>query len=552
MLSDPPARAGANGKARAWARAAVRLFPQVALVLHIALSLESYATAQVAPLLSRFSDDAFYYYRIAHNAARIGLFTFDGQTPTNGFHPLWMAILVPVYRFGVDQITALRVIGALSTLLFGATVSLGLRYVGARHSSLAYYMVAALSLRYMTELAGTGMEISLLLFMMIVVLNAFGRMPPWSGSDVSDGRLLLLGLGLALVELARSDAVLFAGVVLAMVWAAGRGAEGAGRRLRKLLLLGAPPVLAAAAYAGVNWMRFGNPMPVSGQVKAMQGIGLNVRMLEQLVRFRSGGELFGTWGVFSGMLVLSLVFVAHRAALAFRQRDAAVWATPAFAVGAFFLIFVAYYLLRTSWVLWEWYAYPAILAAIYLLPEAIEGVESRLNRSNGFRNLLRAISAVVVVLFAVEIGVIALRWGYWKNNLFEGAIPYENYKIATDMNGLDGSARIAMGDRAGSFAYFYPGEVVQLEGLMDDGRVLQAVREDALESYLSDRGVDYLIFYGDAPETYARWTLLVPLPVLSTGPRAGIEVCREREILRRETASGTIMVWHWPSCQGGS
>jgi hypothetical protein len=42
-------------------------------------------------------DDAFYYYKIARNVAAGRGFTFDGIHPTNGFHPLWLFLLVALY-----------------------------------------------------------------------------------------------------------------------------------------------------------------------------------------------------------------------------------------------------------------------------------------------------------------------------------------------------------------------------------------------------------------------------------------------------------------------
>lgn len=43
------------------------------------------------------ADDAFYYFEIARNAALGDGFTFDGRAPTNGFHPLWAWLLVPLF-----------------------------------------------------------------------------------------------------------------------------------------------------------------------------------------------------------------------------------------------------------------------------------------------------------------------------------------------------------------------------------------------------------------------------------------------------------------------
>jgi hypothetical protein len=43
------------------------------------------------------TDDAFYYFKTAQNIAEGAGITFDGIAPTNGFHPLWMIICVPVF-----------------------------------------------------------------------------------------------------------------------------------------------------------------------------------------------------------------------------------------------------------------------------------------------------------------------------------------------------------------------------------------------------------------------------------------------------------------------
>ncbi len=41
-----------------------------------------------------FEDDAYFYFQIARNILDLNQSTFDGISTTNGYHPLWMAILV--------------------------------------------------------------------------------------------------------------------------------------------------------------------------------------------------------------------------------------------------------------------------------------------------------------------------------------------------------------------------------------------------------------------------------------------------------------------------
>lgn len=52
-------------------------------------------------------DDAFYYFKIAQNIAAGRGSTFDGLHPTNGYHPLWMGLLIPLLRALPDRLEIL-------------------------------------------------------------------------------------------------------------------------------------------------------------------------------------------------------------------------------------------------------------------------------------------------------------------------------------------------------------------------------------------------------------------------------------------------------------
>ena len=51
----------------------------------------------VATGTSLTHEDGFYYFRIAQHVASGHGSTFDGQHLTNGYHPLWMLLLVPLF-----------------------------------------------------------------------------------------------------------------------------------------------------------------------------------------------------------------------------------------------------------------------------------------------------------------------------------------------------------------------------------------------------------------------------------------------------------------------
>ncbi|BBB49000.1 nucleoside-diphosphate sugar epimerase/dehydratase [Pelolinea submarina] len=57
------------------------------------------------------TDDAFYYFKVAQNITEGYGITFDTLAPTNGFHPLWMLVCIPVFALArFDLYLPLRVL----------------------------------------------------------------------------------------------------------------------------------------------------------------------------------------------------------------------------------------------------------------------------------------------------------------------------------------------------------------------------------------------------------------------------------------------------------
>ena len=86
-----------NGRARLllWAGRIYRLLP------FFAFAGMSLAALLLRPLPFKVAftviDDAMYYLKLAQNFSELHKFTYDGVTLTNGFHPLWQIVLLPVY-----------------------------------------------------------------------------------------------------------------------------------------------------------------------------------------------------------------------------------------------------------------------------------------------------------------------------------------------------------------------------------------------------------------------------------------------------------------------
>src|SRR5687768_648390 len=69
-------------------------------------------------------DDAYYYFKVAQNIAEGHGSTFDGINPTNGYHPLWALICIPIFALArFDLILPLRI---LLLVLSGLSVATGI------------------------------------------------------------------------------------------------------------------------------------------------------------------------------------------------------------------------------------------------------------------------------------------------------------------------------------------------------------------------------------------------------------------------------------------
>ena len=71
----------------------------ISALIFLGLAVRLYYAWQPLPILIEqgMSDDAFYYLHIARNVAMGKGVSFDGLTPTNGFHPLYLGMFIPLF-----------------------------------------------------------------------------------------------------------------------------------------------------------------------------------------------------------------------------------------------------------------------------------------------------------------------------------------------------------------------------------------------------------------------------------------------------------------------
>ncbi len=227
-------------------------------------------------ILTLTVDDSFYYLNTALHAARGEGFTFDGLHPTNGFHPLWMLILVPIaHVFGSNPDTFTRVVLTLQVLLVSGGTLVLVRTVATPTRPIARSSLFATALFlnfYFTKVFVNGLESALQYACICATLACSWDLDePQAFARAGTRRLMWLALACAATTLARLSAAGFSLATLVMVaHQSPRGRPHHHARLALMVALYAVPV---ATYFVAEHHRFGHWLPVSAAIKgAYQGV----------------------------------------------------------------------------------------------------------------------------------------------------------------------------------------------------------------------------------------------------------------------------------------
>lgn len=483
-----------------------------------------------------FDDDAYYYFRVARNLARGAGSTFNGIDLTNGYHPLWQALLVPLFAVA-DGRAALVLVTAVSSVLYVCSAVL-LQRIGQHCGRPALVVTCAMPL-LVSGVVGpsfwfSGMETGLLLTALLGLSLLYLRTT--SGTEAPRrGSALALGAAMTLVVLARLDAV-FPMLVLGLVTTATWWRFGLRRCLVLTGVLAGPTAATLAAYLAGNLAVFGTALPVSGQAKALGGGGVNAGVVAQ---FLAAPVVFGQelWVGLAALVVAPVALLTTPRGSSLR---------PLVRLGVALLgggvLTVGYYAATSSWTLWAWYFYAAPLSLAMTAP----GVLVRLPLPQmTWRRTASVAAAIVVLLVAATAGRLA------SGSVTRAAFVENGPVLAARLAAVAPvDAPVAMGDRAGSVGFHLQRPLIHLEGLVESAAYLRALQVGRVPDFLAQRGVGFYA-RGDAfpgvpaPAAGAGCRRFVE-PQQGAGPKTDIVVCAEDLVLNVPLPDGTAYrVWRY-------
>ena len=246
--STPRSSASAASQSR-WILACLLALLGVTLAIRLAVALADYRSLIG---LDVYQDDAFYYLKLAQNIVGGRGVTFDGVTPTNGFQPLYLMLLLPILAAsGGDLIAPIH---ASEILLTAVAVLTGLllfrltKRLAGPISALVVLAVWAVS-PYFTLLGINGLETGLAMLFAVAALGAYVESVRLASELPSASRSAALGVVFGLAVLARIDLLLLLAAI-GLDWLAFAGRL---QKTRRAL----PGIAIAAAVAFSVWLPWG-------------------------------------------------------------------------------------------------------------------------------------------------------------------------------------------------------------------------------------------------------------------------------------------------------
>lgn len=457
------------------------------------------AAAPIDTVIYRTTDDAFYYFNVARNIVEGQGVSFDGINRTNGFHPLWMCAILPIYAAtSHNGDLAIRMVCCLQAVLAGGSFVFCWFYVKrlAGTWAAAFAVVALLhpfSLNHMLN----GLETGLLVFLAFAMLWATAKYR-LTAVDASAGHKAALGLGLGLMFLCRLDTafVPIGLAVLALAFYTDHGRPSPFRLLAAFWPTLVTFGLVVLPYFVWNGMVFNHLMPISGALKSeFPHASIQWWQLRNKHWAPYTGAL--TIGVFwvIGSSIARRGYLRSNAYPRWRSAQSVPFLAVLWLGSLFHFIFAALFL---TWAIkwWHFASHVPVIVTLFAAVCAVILRAARKPRRTG--GLMLAATAVIV---GASTGLDRLQRGIHHKPWYDAALwVRENTPKA---------AVLAMTD-CGLFGYFNQRATINLDGVINGYEYQAALADGSLPKYLQRCGITLLADYEVPVTDRARHRVILP------------------------------------------
>ena len=235
----------------------------------VGLAVRLYLAWQpVQSLVMRYNaDDAYYYFTIARNIVTGHGVSFDGLVPTNGFHPLYLVLLVPIFALTHNAVE-LAVHLSLSLLAVFNVLTVLPMYRVLKHvlddEVALVASIAWLFNPWVVAITMLGVESALYVLLLAWTVERYVR---WRMDRTERRQLIVVGILAGLTVLARSDAVF----LLAAISVDGIILSWNKTLVRDMVAWGIPCGIIIMPWFGWNMLTLGTIVQTSGTAILYRG-----------------------------------------------------------------------------------------------------------------------------------------------------------------------------------------------------------------------------------------------------------------------------------------
>jgi hypothetical protein len=436
--------------------------------------------SDIRSILPFLPDDTAYYFKIVENLHAGNGLSFDGLHKTDGFHPLWLYLLTGVRFFLTGTPESIYRIFLFVQLLL-ITGSIWLIWITQRRifgKRIALFGVGLFLLCLFFQ-SLNGLETALQIFMLCLFFYVGSKFNFLH--DCGNFTGFLPGLFLGLIFLARLDMVfLIAALYPLLLSIPAINTREIVFYMKKIVWLTIGIAVVTLPYLIFNYLQFGHIVPISGQLKSSFPLpGLNLRfdfkILDYLTIFPS--------------LILALGYIGWF--IKQRQSGISISAERKYYRGFTFLLansIVLHFLYYTLFMRWEhsnwafyYYNLIPLLVSAEVLTKWLRGMS---NTRKNFLSLSFTLGVCLVLMFKSATRISNGKLQNWHSIAYEAAL-WSRAETPKE-------AVFAMVD-AGNFSYFSERKVINLDGLVNNLEFQNALNGRALNGYLKNNKVTYLV-----------------------------------------------------------
>ncbi len=444
-----------------------RVAPWLLLALTAAFFFARFLPAN--NFLIYFDDDFFYYLVVAKHIAAGQGSTFDGSHLTNGYHPLWMLVIVCLVKLFPGKAFFYAVVTVMTGSVM-ATYAFAARcfrhYLSANASAASAALIAGESLLFM----GGGMEIVLTVPLIAALcLYRVTRFQWTVGSGV------IFGLLASAVILSRLDSILFITTLCLLELALAEVPLATRARTVGGFLVGTVPLI---AYLASNIAIYHTLVPISATAKQLR--------ISHAPSYEAWRIAFSyPWPIprqLDRPVVAGIVVACAFLLLRGRGRLAPAHRAIVLALMLFPFLQLSALSLLSDWPIWNWYHYPFLAAALAVVLVLGTRTEAFVPQVGRYAVPLVGLAALLLTAKSTAHAV--------RSSLHHDDELSAMLDAGQALSGFAAThpGIYAMGDRAGIVGYLVDRPVVQLEGLMMDKAFLEQIREqrnvvDTLKAY---------------------------------------------------------------------